>query len=55
MYYDPSVGSGGIGSKIIGTAFGAEIDKNIRDCYRFIVETFEKGDRLYFFGFAVGR
>ena len=30
------------------------IDKNIMDCYRFIVQNYSLGDELYFFGFSRG-
>ncbi len=51
-FYDWGVGTD---RKIIGGAVaGAGIDKNIMDCYRFLVHNYEPGDRLYFFGFSRG-
>ncbi len=51
-FYDRGVGtdvhkvSGSIG------AFG--LSKNVRDCYRFIFDNYEVGDRIYLFGFSRG-
>lgn len=51
-FYDWGVGSDG--QKISGGLGGAGIDKNICDCYRFLVHNYRPGDRLYFFGFSRG-
>lgn len=51
-FYDWGVGSDG--QKLAGGLSGAGIDKNITDCYRFIVHNYLPGDRLYFFGFSRG-
>ncbi|MCB5185847.1 DUF2235 domain-containing protein [Methylobacillus gramineus] len=51
-FYDWGVGSDG--NKISGGITGAGIDKNIMDCYRFIVHNYDPGDELYFFGFSRG-
>jgi uncharacterized protein (DUF2235 family) len=40
--------------RIIRRAFGAGISKNIRDCYEFLVEHYEKGDSIFLFGFSRG-
>ncbi len=37
-----------------GGAFGTGISRNIKACYRFLVESFTPGDELYFFGFSRG-
>lgn len=52
VFYDWGVGSDG--KSITGGAFGAGLDKNIKDCYRFIVHNYEPGDELFFFGFSRG-
>jgi uncharacterized protein (DUF2235 family) len=51
-FYDWGVGTDR--KKFAGGVSGAGIDKNIMDCYRFIVHNFDKGDRLFFFGFSRG-
>ncbi len=38
----------------MGGISGEGIDKNIMDCYRFIVHNYNFGDELYFFGFSRG-
>ncbi len=52
VYYDWGIGSDG--DRIRGGATGAGIDKNIMDCYRFIVHNYERGDQLFLFGFSRG-
>jgi uncharacterized protein (DUF2235 family) len=37
-----------------GGAFGVGLSRNVKDTYRFIVENFEPGDELFFFGFSRG-
>jgi uncharacterized protein (DUF2235 family) len=51
-FYDWGVGTDR--KEIAGGITGAGIDKNILDCYRFIVHNYEVGDMLYFFGFSRG-
>ncbi len=51
-FYDWGVGSDR--KKIAGGITGSGIDKNIMDCYRFLVHNYEAGDALYFFGFSRG-
>lgn len=52
VFYDWGVGSEGDAVK--GGITGAGIDKNIMDCYRFIVHNYDAGDALFFFGFSRG-
>jgi uncharacterized protein (DUF2235 family) len=40
--------------RLRGGAFGFGLSRNVRDTYRFIVENFEPGDELFFFGFSRG-
>ena len=51
-FYDWGVGTDR--KKIAGGISGVGIDKNIMDCYRFIVHNYEPGDQLFFFGFSRG-
>jgi uncharacterized protein (DUF2235 family) len=52
VFYDWGVGSDG--DRVKGGLTGAGIDKNIMDCYRFLVHNYESGDALYIFGFSRG-
>ena len=52
VFYDWGVGSEG--DKFSGGVTGKGIDKNIQDCYRFLVHNYEPGDALYLFGFSRG-
>lgn len=58
IFYDWGVGSDG--QKLAGGLSGAGIDKNIMDCYRFIVHNYDAGDssspgdRIFLFGFSRG-
>jgi Uncharacterized alpha/beta hydrolase domain (DUF2235) len=40
--------------RLRGGAFGAGLSRNVCDTYRFIVENYEPGDELFFFGFSRG-
>lgn len=51
-FYDWGIGTDG--KTISGGLSGDGINKNIMDCYRFIVHNYEIGDELYFFGFSRG-
>lgn len=63
-FYDPGVGtfsSTFMGTKIfkpigklMGAAFGYGVTKNIEDAYRFLMDTYEEGDRIFLFGFSRG-
>ncbi len=64
-YYDPGLGSSrdnqhirfGIWRKIyniFAKAMGLGITRNIIDCYAFIIQHWEEGDRIYLFGFSRG-
>jgi uncharacterized protein (DUF2235 family) len=48
----------GVGNKpwqrLTGGAFGAGLSDNVKDAYRFVVEHYEPGDELFFFGFSRG-
>lgn len=53
-YYDRGVGTAGKLDTITGGAFGHGLARNVEDAYRFIVENYEPGDRIYIFGFSRG-
>ena len=40
--------------RLRGGAFGFGLSRNVQDTYRFIVQNFEPGDELFFFGFSRG-
>lgn len=52
-FYDPGVGSGRWG-RLGGLAMGLGFGRNVMDCYRFIFEEFQAGDRIYLVGFSRG-
>ncbi|MGI9220132.1 MAG: DUF2235 domain-containing protein, partial [Woeseiaceae bacterium] len=51
-FYDWGVGTDR--KRLTGGISGVGIDKNIMDCYRFIVHNYNPGDQLFFFGFSRG-
>ena len=63
-YYRPGVGTmgapsahGPIGStwsKWMGLAFGSGLLANVGDAYRYLMNTYETGDRIFLFGFSRG-
>jgi uncharacterized protein (DUF2235 family) len=62
-FYDPGLGSAEdgkdkglfrLGYNLLSKATGLGISQNIKDCYDFLIEAFELGDRLYTFGFSRG-
>lgn len=64
VYYDPGVGTPStydafnpITKKlkyILGQAFGYGLSSNIMEAYKFLMEHYEEGDQLFFFGFSRG-
>lgn len=64
VYYDAGIGTIGTYSPfrrftakakaVAGMAFGVGLDRNIKDAYRFLVDHYEEGDRVYLFGFSRG-
>jgi uncharacterized protein (DUF2235 family) len=52
VFYDWGIGS--YYGNVSGGATGKGINKNIQDGYRFIVQNYDPGDHLYFFGFSRG-
>ncbi|MET0342535.1 MAG: DUF2235 domain-containing protein [Polyangiales bacterium] len=53
VYYQSGVGTEW-GERLKGGAFGFGLSRNIRECYAFLVDNYEPGDELYFFGFSRG-
>src|SRR4051794_8227249 len=53
LHYEPGVGTRRF-ERIRGGAFGLGLSRNVRSCYRFLVETYEPGDELWFLGFSRG-
>ena len=53
-FYDPGVGSTGLVSRLPGLAGGVGFGRNVRDCYTFIFDTYQSGDRLFLIGFSRG-
>ncbi len=61
-YYDPGVGTGGwVYEEERGTlhaamdqATGHGLRRNVEEAYRFLMQVYEEGDRVYLFGFSRG-
>jgi uncharacterized protein (DUF2235 family) len=63
-YYHPGVGTMGapsahnkiseMWSVVMGLAFGAGLLANVGDAYRYLMNVYEDGDRVYLFGFSRG-
>ena len=53
MFYHEGVGTNRW-ERIWGGAFGFGLSRNVCDTYRFLVQNFEPGDELFFFGFSRG-
>ena len=53
LHYESGVGTRR-GERVLGGAFGVGLSRNVQECYRFLVDTYEPGDKLYFFGFSRG-
>ncbi|MCH8305042.1 MAG: DUF2235 domain-containing protein [Candidatus Marinimicrobia bacterium] len=51
-FYDPGVGTGF--KKFSGNVGGRGLGENVRECYRFIVQEYKHGDKLFLFGFSRG-
>ena len=53
LHYEEGVGTRRF-EQVSGVLFGFGLSHNIRDCYRFLVDNYEPGDKLYFLGFSRG-
>ncbi|MFC1518267.1 DUF2235 domain-containing protein [Pseudomonadota bacterium] len=52
VFYDWGVGS--YYDSVSGGITGSGVQKNIMDCYRYIVQNYHEGDEIYLFGFSRG-
>ncbi|MDT0604510.1 MULTISPECIES: DUF2235 domain-containing protein [Thalassotalea] len=52
VFYDWGIGS--YHDQLSGGAFGAGLEKNVLDGYRFLVHNYDIGDEIYLFGFSRG-
>jgi uncharacterized protein (DUF2235 family) len=52
-FYHRGVGTNRL-ERIRGGAFGFGLSRDVRDTYRFLVQNYEPGDELFFFGFSRG-
>ena len=53
LHYEAGVGTRR-GERLVGGVFGVGLSRNVQDCYRFVVDCYEPGDKLYFLGFSRG-
>ncbi len=54
-FYDDGVGADGIWAvRVAEGATGEGLELKLRDCYQFVSEAYEAGDRLYLLGFSRG-
>ena len=61
-FYDPGVGTFSIFGRtlgrhlgiLLGQMFGAGLQRNIEDAYRYLMDRYEADDRLFLFGFSRG-
>jgi uncharacterized protein (DUF2235 family) len=53
LHYQTGVGTRR-SERFVGGAFGVGLSRNVMDGYRFLVDNYEPGDKLYFFGFSRG-
>jgi hypothetical protein len=53
VYYHSGVGTSRR-ERLRGGAFGAGLGRNVFDAYRFLIDNYEAGDELFFFGFSRG-
>jgi uncharacterized protein (DUF2235 family) len=53
LHYEAGVGTRRY-ERLLGGGLGVGLSRNVRACYRFLVEHYEPGDQLYFLGFSRG-
>jgi uncharacterized protein (DUF2235 family) len=54
VFYDTGVGTGNLLDRIAGGLFGVGLAENVKQTYGFIVDNYQPGDELFFFGFSRG-
>jgi uncharacterized protein (DUF2235 family) len=53
LHYQPGVGTRPL-EHLLGGGFGVGLSRNVKECYRFVVDNYAPDDELYFFGFSRG-
>jgi uncharacterized protein (DUF2235 family) len=64
-FYDPGLGSGELNApawlqpitwfrKLVSSGLGSGFTRNVADCYEFLLQVYQPGDRIYLFGFSRG-
>ena len=51
LFYEPGVGTAP-DERILGGAFGYGLSRNMRNCYRFLAQSYTPGDQLFLSGSA---
>jgi len=54
VFYERGVGTGLIGDRLLGGAFGDGLSGNIRRAYKFLSFNYQPGDEIFVFGFSRG-
>lgn len=55
VFYDPGIGTGENKlSSVISGATGRGLSQNVKDAYTFLINNYQPGDEVYFFGFSRG-
>ncbi len=54
VHYDAGVGTGNRVDTLLGGGFGAGLDREIREAYRFLCANYCPGDEIFLFGFSRG-
>ncbi|WP_028866218.1 DUF2235 domain-containing protein [Psychromonas aquimarina] len=52
--YQAGVGTGGLVDKVMGGIVGYGLSEDIRDCYQWLSDKYQAGDRIFLFGFSRG-
>ena len=53
VHYEPGVGTRRW-ERMRGGAFGVGLSRNVQECYTWLIDHYEPGDELFFFGFSRG-
>ena len=53
VHYQAGIGTRR-GERLLGGGLGVGLSRNVQECYGFLVDNYEPGDQLYFFGFSRG-
>lgn len=62
IFYDPGVGTSSTAllapfqfiQKMISQALGLDLHQNVEDAYRYLMNVYQDGDRIFLFGFSRG-